>query len=203
MTKTKLRIKTVFDVGIALLVLILLSPLFLFAAIIIKVFSPGPIFFRQERIGFGGESFSIFKFRTMHVDSDRTLTGSVSVRNDPRVFVGAGFLRLTKIDELPQILNVLNGTMSLVGPRPTVAEDFERMSTEQRRRVDVKPGLTGLAQVRGNTSLLWPERIVLDLSYIDEYSFWLDLKILMETALLLVTFRADTHPQGNDEWVAT
>ena len=188
---------------VALLALLVLSPTFLFATILIKTCSRGPIFFMQERIGRSGKPFRIFKFRTMHVDTAGTLTGSVSIRNDPRVFWGAGMLRQTKIDEFPQLLNVLNGTMSLVGPRPTVEEDFERMSDEQKRRVEVKPGLTGLAQIRGNTALLWPERIKLDLKYIDNQSLWLDFKILVETVLLVCTFRADTHPQGTDEWVAT
>ena len=203
MTRLQLVLKTIADRCVACLALLVLSPLFALASLVIVMFSPGPIFFRQTRIGRGGIPFSIFKFRTMHVDAASTHTGSVSTRNDPRIFRGADFLRRTKIDELPQLFNVLNGTMSLVGPRPTVCEDYERMSPDQRRRTLVRPGLTGLAQIRGNTSLSWPERIKLDLEYIDHYHLGLDVKILFETALLVATLRAATDTPGTDEWAAT
>ena len=192
--------KTLVDYSLALVLVIVCSPLFLAAILVIKSFSKGPLFYVQERIGFQGRRFRIFKFRTMTVDTDATDSGSVTVRSDSRVFFGAGLLRRTKIDELPQLFNVLNGSMSLVGPRPTVDEDYQRMSDEQRRRFSVKPGLTGLAQVRGNTALSWPERIEHDCWYVDHQGNWLDFSILLRTVLLLVTVRADSHPPTSDEW---
>ncbi|MEM8679559.1 MAG: sugar transferase [Planctomycetota bacterium] len=201
--KAALLIKTALDRGLALAAVLALFPIFLCAALVIKINSRGPIFFRQERIGRNGNPFQILKFRTMHLDAQTQHTGSVSTRNDPRVIRGGQLLRQSKVDELPQLLNVLGGTMSLVGPRPTVAEDFDRMTPAQRRRTDVLPGLTGLAQIRGNTSLSWPERIEYDLAYIDGYSLWLDFKILAETALRVITLRAATDTPGTDEWAAT
>lgn len=195
--------KSIADRLIALGALLLCLPLFGLATLIIKLSSRGPIFFRQERVGRDGRPFRIFKFRTMHLHAESQLTGSVSTRNDPRVFRGGRLLRQTKIDELPQLLNVLAGTMSLVGPRPTVQEDFARMTPAQRHRAAVLPGLTGLAQIRGNTSLSWPERIEYDLDYINRFSLWLDCKIIAETALRVVTLRAATDTPGTDEWATT
>ena len=192
--------ETLVDYSLALLLVIVCSPLFLAAVLVIKSFSKGPLLYVQERIGFKGRRFRIFKFRTMTVGTDATGSGSVTVHSDPRVFFGAGLLRRTKIDELPQLFNVLNGTMSLVGPRPTVDEDYQRMSDEQRRRFSVKPGLTGLAQVRGNTALSWPERIEHDCWYVDHQGTRLDFSILLRTVLLLVTVQADSHPPTSDEW---
>jgi len=192
--------KALADYSLALVFVIACFPLFVVATLIIKSFSRGPLLYVQDRIGFNGLRFQIFKFRTMTVGAEETGSGSVTVRSDPRIFFGAGFLRRTKIDELPQLFNVLNGTMSLVGPRPTVDEDYQRMSDEQRRRFLVKPGLTGLAQVRGNTALSWPERIEHDCWYVDHQSTWLDFSILLRTLLLLVTVQADSHPPSGDEW---
>ncbi len=192
--------KTLFDLALALGLVLASGPLFLAAVVIIKLFSRGPLFYVQERIGFNGQTFRIFKFRTMTVDTAATGSGSVTVHSDPRVFFGAGLLRRTKIDELPQLFNVLNGTMSLVGPRPTVDEDYQRMNDEQRRRFSVKPGLTGLAQVSGNTALSWPERIALDCRYVDQQDTWLNFRILCKTVFLLVTVQADSHPATADEW---
>jgi lipopolysaccharide/colanic/teichoic acid biosynthesis glycosyltransferase len=155
------------------------------------------VFFVQERIGLDEQPFKVYKLRTMRATGDRR---SVTLMDDPRVFFMGRLARKLKIDELPQLLNVLNGTMSLVGPRPTVQEDYERMNRRQRSRCRVLPGLTGLAQVRGNTSLTWPQRIEYDLFYVENQSLWLDLKILARTALLVLTFRAETHPQGISEW---
>lgn len=193
-------VKSACDRAAAAVLLLAALPVLALAAGIIKMFSRGPVLFTQERVGLNEQPFRIYKFRTMHVHSPQQ--SSVTVRNDPRLFRGARFLRKWKIDELPQLLNVLAGTMSLVGPRPTVRDDYERMTPAQRRRAAVKPGLTGLAQVHGGTALFWPERIALDLKYIDEYSLWLDLKILLRTVLLVAAGRADTHPPGDDEWGA-
>jgi undecaprenyl phosphate N,N'-diacetylbacillosamine 1-phosphate transferase len=131
------------------------------------------------------------------------MVSSTTTKNDPRVTRVGNVLRKTKIDELPQLLNVLNGTMSLVGPRPTVAEDVARMDATQRRRCDVRPGITGLAQVSGSTALSWPERIKYDLQYVDNVSLLLDIQILLKTVALLLTMRAETHPASADEWDMT
>jgi lipopolysaccharide/colanic/teichoic acid biosynthesis glycosyltransferase len=190
--------KRLFDIIGALFGLILLAPVFLLAAIIIKRGSRGPVFFTQERIGRGGAAFRLYKFRTMNVGAESA--GTVSLKQDPRVFAGGNFLRKFKIDELPQLLNVLNGTMSLVGPRPTVRADYERMNAAQKRRTAVTPGLTGLAQVSGNTGLSWPERIKYDLLYVEERNLLLDLGIIAQTAWLIFRDRVETHPPGEDEW---
>jgi hypothetical protein len=125
---------------------------------------------------------------------------STTVRNDPRLIRGGGWLRKYKIDELPQLLNVLSGDMSLVGPRPTVQEDVGRMTPVQLQRLLVSPGLTGLAQTQGNTTLNWPERIELDLAYVRSLTLAQDLRILADTMWQVITGRADTHPMGDDEW---
>jgi lipopolysaccharide/colanic/teichoic acid biosynthesis glycosyltransferase len=190
--------KRLLDIVGALLGLVALSPVFLLAAALIKLNSRGPLFFTQERIGQGGAAFRLYKFRTMNVGAESA--GTVSVKHDARVFRGANFLRKFKIDELPQLLNVLNGTMSLVGPRPTVREDYERMDAAQRRRTAVRPGLTGLAQINGNTGLSWPARIKYDLLYVDEHNLLLDIGIMANTVWLIVRNRVETHPAGDDEW---
>ncbi len=202
MSSRQKLVKDVFDRAGASIGFVLAIPLFLLAILIIKTFSKGPVLFVQERIGRDLEPFEIYKFRTMHVAKPGDGNGSVTVFDDPRLFPGARLLRKWKIDELPQLFNILNGTMSLVGPRPTVDDDYRRMTGEQRRRAVVKPGLTGLAQISGGTALLWPQRIEYDLQYIEHDSFWLDVQILLKTVWLVATGRADTHPTGDDEWAA-
>jgi lipopolysaccharide/colanic/teichoic acid biosynthesis glycosyltransferase len=201
MNKTTSQIaKRVFDLSAALAALFVLWPVMAVVAAYVKVCSPGPAFFSQQRIGLGGRPFRIWKFRTMHVRSEED--SSVSIRNDPRVFNGGHLLRKLKLDELPQLWNVVLGTMSMVGPRPTVDEDYRRMTPRQRERWAAVPGITGLAQIRGGTSLSWPERIEWDLQYIRTRSMWLDLRIIAETSIKVLSFLADTHPPGNDEWSA-
>jgi len=154
--------------------------------------------FTQRRIGKDEQEFTIFKIRTMKNVSG--INTNTTIRNDPRVTPIGRVLTKTKIDELPQLLNVLNGTMSFVGPRPTVVEDVNRMTLAQKRRYSVKPGVTGLAQISGNTELPWPKRIDLDLFYIDNFSLMLDIKIFLKTIALVLTNNADTHPPSSDEW---
>jgi lipopolysaccharide/colanic/teichoic acid biosynthesis glycosyltransferase len=194
--------KRAFDVIVSLLLLAQLWPFLLSVALYIKLRSPGPALFLQDRIGRNGQSFRIWKFRTMHARPAADPPNFVSIRNDPRVFAGAALLRKLKIDELPQLWNVLNGTMSLVGPRPTVHDDYKRMTARQRSRWMVRPGITGLAQIRGGTAPLWPVRIEWDLEYIHTRTFWLDLQILAVTAAKVLTANADTHPAGDDEWAS-
>ena len=178
----------------------MLSPVFLCAAVMIRLGSRGSVLFRQERIGQNEMPFNILKFRTMVVGAEDPGHGSVSLRHDPRLFRRAGTLRRLNIDELPQLVNVLNGTMSIVGPRPTVREDYLRMNEAQRERFRVKPGMTGLAQINGNTALMWPERIEYDLAYAAQSSLGLDVKIILRTVWLTLTGKAETHPLGDTEW---
>jgi len=192
--------KSAFDRASALVLLVISGPLLIGGIVLVKLSSRGPAFFMQERIGLNGRPFRIVKLRTMHIRAEQHALGATTQRDDPRVFVCGRWLRKLKVDELPQLFNVVFGTMSLVGPRPTVRADYLRMTSEQCRRVAVKPGITGLAQVRGNTSLTWPQRIRYDLLYVDRQSIWFDARILFETVVLLFKFSADTHPRGIDEW---
>ncbi len=194
------RIKRAMDIATAVGALVLLLPLFAAAAFIIKCRSPGPILFKQARVGLHGREFMLLKFRTMHVHEEGVVGGTTTLREDARVFPGGALLRRYKVDELPQVINVVRGEMSIVGPRPTVRSDFDRMTDKQRRRVHVRPGLTGLAQVHGNTSLTWPERIELDLDYVDNQSLSRDIAIVARTLVLILSGRADTHPVSGDEW---
>lgn len=190
--------KRLVDLVLSIVAIVVLLPVWVMAAVLIYCADPGPIFFRQRRIGLCEAEFDILKFRTMFTAQSNANT--VTTKNDPRIIFGGHFLRKFKIDELPQLFNVLNGTMSLVGPRPTVRDDFNRMTSEQKRRFAAVPGLTGLAQVSGNTALTWNERIKLDLIYIEKKSVWLDIKIILRTAFLIFVGRADTHPPGDSEW---
>lgn len=177
----------------AAIILLFSLPLWLFAWIGIRANSPGPVFFRQQRGGKNGRPFTMYKFRTMGIDAeekkkeleaDNEMSGPVfKVENDPRVFKFGNFLRRWSIDELPQLLNVLLGHMSLVGPRPLPTDEVERIEhSSQRRRLSMKPGLTCLWQVSGrNTITKFEEWVELDLDYIDNWSVWLDMKILFKT----------------------
>jgi exopolysaccharide biosynthesis polyprenyl glycosylphosphotransferase len=185
-------IKRMLDVMLASIVLLILSPLLILTAIAIKLTSPGPILFLQERIGLHKRRFKVFKFRTMVPNAEQLMAGlekhnEVSgpvfkIRNDPRITPIGKFLRRSSIDELPQLLNVLRGDMSLVGPRPLPVRDYQGFNQDwQRRRFSVKPGITCLWQVNGRSRVTFDQWMLLDLQYIDEWSLWLDLKILLQT----------------------
>lgn len=187
-----LAAKRLFDFIGALVLLVVLSPLFFLVAILIKFTSPGPIFFAQERLGLNKRLFKIFKFRTMIVGAEKRqqdlemfneASGPVfKIKNDPRVTPIGKILRKASIDELPQLINVLAGDMSLVGPRPLPVRDYQGFNQDwQRRRFSVKPGITCLWQIMGRSSLSFDEWMKLDMQYIDQWSFWLDLKILFLT----------------------
>ncbi len=187
-----LMAKRAFDFVASLVLIVILSPLFLLAAFLIKLTSPGPIFFVQERLGFNKRLFKMIKFRTMIADAEKhqqdldklnEVSGPVfKIKNDPRVTVIGRILRKTSIDELPQLINVLTGDMSLVGPRPLPVRDYQGFSEDwQRRRFSVKPGITCLWQIMGRSSLSFDEWMKLDMEYIDHWSFWLDIKILFLT----------------------
>jgi exopolysaccharide biosynthesis polyprenyl glycosylphosphotransferase len=185
-------IKRVIDIVGSAVLLLFLSPILLFAALLIKLTSPGPIMFVQQRLGVGKRHFGIFKFRTMVVDAEKRMkeiehlnevTGPVfKIKNDPRITPIGKFLRKTSIDELPQLLNVFKGDMSLVGPRPLPIRDYEGFSEDwQRRRFSVRPGITCLWQIGGRSSISFEKWMELDLQYIDKWSLWLDLEILLKT----------------------
>jgi len=187
--------KRVFDFTVALMLLILVSPFFLVVAVLIKLTSPGPVLFVQERVGLNKRIFNIYKFRTMVVNAESKIrelehlnevSGPVfKIKNDPRLTPIGKFLRRTSIDELPQLFNVLKGDMSLVGPRPWQLRDYELFTSDcedwQRRRFSVRPGVTCLWQVNGRNSVPFEKWMELDLQYIQKWSFWLDLKILAKT----------------------
>jgi lipopolysaccharide/colanic/teichoic acid biosynthesis glycosyltransferase len=172
------------------------APALAAAAIAITLDDHGPILFRQERVGRDGEIFEVLKLRTMIVDAHTQGAGFAVDKGDSRITRIGSFLRRTSIDEIPQLWNVLRGEMSLVGPRPTLSYQVEQYTDHQRRRLTVPPGLTGWAQVNGRASLSWPERIELDVWYVEHRSFALDLRILVRTVGVLLrpasVYRSET-----------
>jgi len=174
-------LKRATDIVVSVVGLALLAPVFLLIAMAIKLDSPGPVFFRQERVGKDGRIFRIFKFRTMVQNATAHPLGYHTHERDPRVTRVGRFLRAYSLDELPQFFNILAGDMSLVGPRPTLPYQVEKYNDFQRRRLLVPPGVTGLAQVSGRNQLTWPQRIERDVWYVDHWSYALDLKILWQT----------------------
>lgn len=191
-----LALKRLIDVAASVFLLVALSPIFLIVAIAIRLDSPGPAFFLQERVGLNQRRFRMVKFRSMVADAEaqrkeledlNEADGPVfKIKNDPRVTRVGRFIRRTSIDELPQLLNVLTGEMSLVGPRPLPPNEIERHSWDQRRRLSVKPGMTGLWQVSGRSDLPFKEWLELDLAYIDSWSLFLDVMILFKTVRVVL-----------------
>jgi lipopolysaccharide/colanic/teichoic acid biosynthesis glycosyltransferase len=175
------------DVAIAALALLVLSPLLLVAAIAIKLGSRGPVLYRQWRVGLDGAEFEMLKLRTMVEGSDPVGVGTVVTREDPRVTAAGRVLRRTSLDEIPNLLNVMRGEMAIVGPRPTIPAQVKDYTPHQHRRHEVRPGITGWAQVQGRAGIPWEERIELDVWYVDHRSAPLDARILFKTILLLVT----------------
>jgi lipopolysaccharide/colanic/teichoic acid biosynthesis glycosyltransferase len=174
------------DVAIAALALAISSPLFAAAALAIRLESRGPILYRQRRVGRGGREFELYKFRTMVPGSDPVGIGEAVTESDPRVTRAGRILRRLSLDELPNLFNVLRGEMAIVGPRPTIPAQVALYTPRQRRRLEVRPGLTGWAQVSGRAALPWDERIELDVWYVDHRSPALDLRILVRTGALLL-----------------
>lgn len=180
-----LIIKRIFDIFVSLFGLIILFPLFLVVAMLVKIDSPGRIFFMQERIGKAGKPFYPFKFRTMIEGAASQGLGHTVSKDDERITGVGKFLRKWGIDELPQLLNVLKGEMSLVGPRPTLRYQVEKYNDFQKKRLLVKPGLAGWALVHGRNSLSWEKRIEYDVWYVEHWSLWLDMKIIFKTFYLI------------------
>jgi lipopolysaccharide/colanic/teichoic acid biosynthesis glycosyltransferase len=173
------------DIFVSAGVLLASSPLLVLAAIAIRLESPGAVIYRQRRSGLRGEVFEVYKLRTMVAGAEHIGAGLAINQDDPRVTRVGELLRRTSLDELPNLWNVLRGEMSLIGPRPTLPVQVEQYSERQRGRLAVKPGITGWAQVNGRASLPWPERIELDLYYIEHRSLALDARILWRTLVLV------------------
>jgi lipopolysaccharide/colanic/teichoic acid biosynthesis glycosyltransferase len=175
------------DVALASLGLAVASPLLAVAAAAIKLTSRGPVIYRQRRVGRGGEPFDLYKLRTMRMGADPVGVGTPVLPDDPRVTRAGSILRRFSLDEIPNLVNVLRGEMAVVGPRPTLSAQVELYTPHQRRRLEVKPGLTGWAQVNGRAGIPWEERIELDVWYVEHRSPGLDLRILARTLRLLLT----------------
>ena len=175
------------DAALAAALLVVMSPVLGIAALAIRLESGGPVFYRQLRVGRGGEPFELWKLRTMVPGAEAMGAGIYVLEGDTRITRVGRLLRRFSLDELPNLLNVVRGEMALVGPRPTVQEQVDRYTDRQLRRLEVKPGITGWAQINGRTSLPWPERIELDVWYVEHRSTRLDLRILARTARMLAT----------------
>jgi Sugar transferases involved in lipopolysaccharide synthesis len=194
--------KRVLDLLISIPLLIILSPLWLMIVLWIKADSEGPAVFRQERVGRNGALFTIYKFRTMVPNADAVMKEKIELlkkegkfdpdnfifqdKDDPRITKSGRFLRKSSLDELPQLLNIINGTMSIVGPRPEVPEIVDQYTPEQRHRLDMPPGVTGLAQVNGRSELTLTETLNYDVEYVQNWRFGLDLKILWKTLFIVL-----------------
>ena len=190
--------KRFFDILIALLGLIIAAIPMLFIAIAIKLNSKGPVIFKQERVGKKGKVFKIYKFRSMCVGAEKTGSGVYSGKGDARVTKVGKILRATSLDELPQFFNLLKGDMSLVGPRPPLTYHpwtWDKYTDEQKRMFDVRPGITGWAQVNGRKDVEWNKRIRLNVWYVDHVSLWLDIKILFMTVFKVFS-NADNENKG-------
>jgi lipopolysaccharide/colanic/teichoic acid biosynthesis glycosyltransferase len=182
-------VKRIFDIIICLISLIILVPIFIISGILIKLYSKGSVFFMQDRVGEDGKIFKVYKFRTMVLNAEKIGLGYAVKKDDPRITRIGKYLRLTGIDELPQILNVLKGEMSLVGPRPTLLYQVKQYSAWEKRRLEMKPGITSLMIISGHNKLSWPKKIKTDIYYIDHWSLWLDLKILIKTIWVIIFTR--------------
>ena len=189
-------ITRVFDLAVAVAALVASSPLLAVSAIAIRLESRGPVVYRQRRIGKDGEPFEMLKLRTMVPGAEHVGAGLAVNAGDPRITRVGALLRRWSLDELPNLVNVVRGEMSIVGPRPTVQVQVDQYTARQRRRLEVKPGITGWAQVHGRASLPWHERIELDVWYVDHRSLKLDLQIIARTARMLASgdgvYKGDT-----------
>lgn len=194
-------IKRILDFLCSLLGLIILSPILLVVAIAIKIDSKGPIIFKQKRIGKDGKVFDIYKFRSMIVGAEKIGTGVYSKKGDNRVTRVGKFIRKTSIDELPQLINILKGEMSLIGPRPVLTYHpwkYEEYTEEQLKRFRVRPGITGLAQINGRKQVEWNKRIEYDVKYVENISFILDVKIFFKTIYKVILMKDNVNTVKTD-----
>jgi lipopolysaccharide/colanic/teichoic acid biosynthesis glycosyltransferase len=187
------------DVAIAGGALVVASPMLALAALAVKLGGRGGVLYRQMRVGKDGVDFELLKLRTMVVGAETQGTGFAVDKGDARITRAGRMLRRLSLDELPQLWNVIRGEMSVIGPRPTLRYQVERYSERQRRRLDVKPGITGWAQIHGRAALPWDERIELDVWYVEHRSAWVDLKILAKTPLALFS---GTYKGATGGWKA-
>jgi lipopolysaccharide/colanic/teichoic acid biosynthesis glycosyltransferase len=181
--ETQLFLKRLFDIIFSLTLIILLAPLILFIALLIWVTMGRPILFRQRRVGYKGQVFTIYKFRTMTEERDEH--GNL-LPDEQRLTRFGRFLRETSLDELPELFNVLKGDMSLVGPRPLLVEYLPYYTPEERKRHNMRPGITGWAQVNGRNAITWDQKLALDVWYVDNWSLWLDFKIILMTIIKVI-----------------
>lgn len=196
MRKFQLFIKRAFDIIASFLMIVILIaiPVLIIVPILVKLSSKGPAVFVQERMGKGQKVFKIYKFRTMRLPPEGTYSvdgklykpnGELLEPSSTRITKIGAILRKTSLDELMQLFNILNGSMSFVGPRPTLPYQVENYTEEQKRRFEVRPGVTGLAQVSGRNGLTWTEKIRFDIEYVDNFSLWMDIKILFKTVAVV------------------
>lgn len=196
MLKLQLIIKRIIDFIVSLIILIGLSPFFIIIAIVIKITSEGPVIFKQQRPGLNQQIFEVYKFRTMKPGSETMIAGKEVLSDDERVTSIGKHLRRFKVDELPQIMNVLKGDMSLVGPRPERIASLDEYTDEIAKRLNMLPGMTGLAQVSGNIHLTLQDRYKFDVYYVKHYNLFLDLKIVIRT-VGVIWFGEDRYLEKN------
>lgn len=200
-TKLYLHIKRILDIIFSFIGIIILSPIFLLVAIAIKIDSKGPVIFKQKRLGKDGKEFNIYKFRSMVVGAEKIGTGVYSKKGDSRVTKVGKFIRMTSIDELPQLVNILKGEMSFIGPRPVLTYHpwkLEEYTKEQAKRFNVRPGITGWAQIHGRKQVEWEKRIELDNYYVKNISLFLDLKILLKTVKVVLSAKDNVNTIETD-----
>ncbi len=190
----QLFVKRAIDIVVSLfaIILLIIIPVLIVVPIVIRCTSKGPAVFTQDRVGKDGKVFKIYKFRTMILQEYSFRENGEPMTSEERITKVGSFLRKTSLDEVMQLFNVLNGTMSIVGPRPTLPYQVERYTEEQKKRHDMRPGITGLAQVSGRNNLTWSEKIEYDVEYIEKFSLWFDIKILFST--VAVVFKQEGIP---------
>ena len=216
MRKFEFVLKRLFDIVVSCILIIILTviPVFIVIPIIIRLTSKGPAVFKQERAGKDGKTFYIYKFRTMTIPPEGTyvINGVLYKPNgellepSTRITKVGAFLRKTSLDELMQLFNILNGTMSFVGPRPTLPYQTERYDSEQRKRLNMRPGITGWAQVNGRNNLTWTEKIKFDVYYVENFNIWFDIKILFKTVGVIfkkegIEFKNDDSITAKDDFI--
>ena len=199
MRAIQLFIKRAFDITASLILIILLTviPVLIVVPILIKLTSKGPAVFKQDRVGKGGKVFKIYKFRTMLIPEQSTNPDGTMKTPKERITKIGRFLRKTSLDELMQLFNVLSGHMSLIGPRPTLPAQVEKYTDYHKQRHNMRPGVTGLAQVNGRNDINWDQKIEYDIEYINNYSLWLDIKILFKTVAVVLGAKGIAFRDGD------
>lgn len=187
MIRLQLSVKHFVDYTLALILFFLLTPVFLIISIWIKAADGGPILFKQNRIGKNGKKFMIYKFRSMVSNAENMGAGLAFDQNDLRITRPGKFIRSSSLDEIPQLFNILKGEMSFIGPRPTIESQVLRYNSFQRQRLEMKPGITGWAQVNGRNAIKWSVRIKYDVEYVKNWNLWFDVKIIIKTIFVVFT----------------